>query len=78
MGQNNNNTNRCFISLPSVTYAMKAERLLSDRMIRAEAVRGDSRRSQGCGFGLRLDCRDADAAVRILRNAGISAHVKEI
>jgi len=76
MGQNNI-SGRCVIALQSVTYAMKSEKLLADRMIRSRVVRRDSKKSQGCGFGIELDCRDADAALRILRNAGITAHLKE-
>ena len=58
----------------SVTYAMKARKVLAARMIFAEVVRADRKgelNGSGCGYGISVDERDENAAYTILQNAGL-------
>jgi len=62
---------KCIIPLGSVTYAMKAQRLLNAHAIFAEVTRADSHNTNGCGYGVSVNCREIDAAVSILKRSGI-------
>lgn len=64
-------SDKCTIPLGSVTYAMKAKRLLNSRAVFAEVIRADSRGTGGCGYGVAVNCRELDSAVSIIKNAGI-------
>jgi len=62
---------KCIIPLGSVTYAMKAQRLLNARSVFAEVTRADSHNTNGCGYGVSVNCREMDAAVNIIKKSGI-------
>ena len=57
----------CIISLPTETYAISAQRLLSDKGIAARVVRTDpSATKKGCSVGVETDCRYTSKARSIL------------
>lgn len=65
------NLNGTIIRLTSVTYAMRAQRLLEQRGIRAyvkKLPRGLS--AHGCGYGVSV-VGDVDEAARLIAQAGI-------
>lgn len=64
--------NRCIISLPSETYAMSSQRLLSSNGIDSRIVKTDpSASKKGCSIGIELDCRYIVKAKGILINNSI-------
>ena len=66
------NAKSCIIALSSVTYAMKAERLLSDAGIAASIIKLEAGQTRsGCAYGISLSCGHASAAVQHLSKHGI-------
>lgn len=64
--------NGCIISLPSETYAMSAQRLLTDNGIASRVVKTDpSATKKGCTVGVEVDCRMIARAKGILINHSI-------
>ncbi|MBQ3183280.1 MAG: DUF3343 domain-containing protein [Clostridia bacterium] len=64
--------NGCIISLPSETYAMSAQRLLSANGIVSRVVKTDpSITKKGCSIGIETDCRQTAKAKGILLNHSI-------
>lgn len=62
-----NSNNRCIISLPSETYAMSAQKLLSVNGISARVVKTDpSASKKGCTVGIEVDCRHKVRAKGVL------------
>ena len=62
----------CLITLRSLTYAMKAQKLLKERGIDAASVKLDGEYSRkGCGYGVRFDIRLRRQAEQIMRENGI-------
>ena len=60
------------IVLSSVTYAIKAQTLLSgDGIHSALTKQSDIKSISGCGYGLKLKSGDAAEAKRIISDAGI-------
>ncbi|MBQ4562436.1 MAG: DUF3343 domain-containing protein [Clostridia bacterium] len=67
-----NSNNRCIISLPSATYAMSAQKLLSAKGIASRVVKTDpSATKKGCSNGIEVDCRLSVRAKGILTNNSI-------
>lgn len=63
--------NRFVIRLTSVTYAIRAQKLLEQRGIRAHVRKLQKSMSiHGCGYGLEIRA-NPDTAVQILQAAGI-------
>ncbi len=61
----------CILVLSSVTYAMKAERLLALAGIYSSPVKtGEIAKVRGCGYGLLIK-GDCDAAKAILEKNGV-------
>ena len=58
--------------LTSVTYAMKARDLLSEKNIPSVLTRESAiKRIRSCGYGVRVAARDAEQAEVILKDGGI-------
>ena len=65
--------NKTTITVGSVTYAIKARKLLQRMRIHSKLVKTDaSKSSGGCIYGIELKTEDFYNAVMGLRNAGIS------
>ena len=64
------------ILVGSVSYAMKAKRLLSRNGIRVNIVK-DSENKAGCSYGLSFDERDRFRIAAILAEAGIRIRERE-
>lgn len=61
-----------FITVRSVTYGQRAERVLQKNNIRCTLQRTPKwMEEQGCGYCLRLRSEDIAAAVRILRASSV-------
>ena len=61
------------ITVGSVTYAIKARRLLMRMNIKSKLVKLDTKKSKnGCTHGLEFSTEDFYAAVMGLKNAGIN------
>ncbi len=56
--------------MTSITYAMKAKRLLNDKGIYCEIVRTPKNLGTGCGYSLSVN-KDPKEIVRILEQNGI-------
>ena len=57
-----------YITFRSVTFAQQGEGLLQKKGIRCTLLRTPKwMEQQGCGYSLRLRCRDVTAAVELLR-----------
>ncbi len=67
-------TEKCRLSVGSVTYAEKAKRALASAAVYSEMIKldGDSR-GKGCVYGLEVSCSQLENARSILRSAGIKA-----
>lgn len=63
---------KAFIRLSSVTYAIRAQKLLEQRGIRA-TIKKITRSLQisGCGYGLEINAGDLEAAANLIASAGI-------
>ena len=62
----------CIVSMRTMTQALRAQRVLSERGIRSEIVSLDATLTKnGCAYGLQLMCRDVRAVERILKESGI-------
>ena len=64
---------KCIITFRSVTPAQRAEGVLRRAGVECSVQRTPKwMEEKGCGYSLRLDCRDIMTAALILREAGIS------
>ena len=64
---------KCMITFRSVTPAQRAEELLHRAGVTCTLQRTAKwMEEKGCGYSLRMDCRDLMAASMLLRQAGIS------
>lgn len=62
----------CIIALSSVTYAIKAQKLLSQSSIRSRVIKLDSKLTKrGCAYGIETDCRTIDEAVNLISSYGL-------
>ncbi len=67
------NDTYCTAALASLTYAMKAQRVLSSAGLNSDIVKLDSSKTKhGCGYGVRFFCDSTDAVKRALRSGGIT------
>ena len=61
-----------YIQVGSITYAMKANKLLYKNGIKNTVIRNtDFRKSLGCGYSIELKENNLQKAIQILRNNGI-------
>ena len=65
------------ILIGSISYAIKAKRLLAREGISANVVK-ETDRTEGCSYGLSFPDRDAYRASAILSQAGIGIKTREI
>ncbi len=62
----------CTAAMTSLTYAMKAQRVLSAAGLNSDIVKLDSSRTRrGCAYGLQFDCDQNDRVRRALRDGGV-------
>ena len=62
----------CTAALASLTYAIKAQKILYENGISSKVVRLDaSKERRGCGFGVEFSCDDSHLVKRILRGARV-------
>ena len=68
--------NTIIITVSSVTYAIKAKRLLERERIKATLIKSSSSKSnEGCTYGVKIDSNYLYDAVAILKNKGIQYSV---
>ena len=61
-----------YITFRSVTYAQRAEKLISAAEIRCSLQRTPRwMEAQGCGYALRIWAREPDSAVQLLRKHNV-------
>ena len=63
------------LAVESVTYAMKAKKLLRQAGIRSKLIKPNNAES-GCGYAVEIDRSDFLAAVAVLRKNLISYNVR--
>lgn len=64
----------CTASMSSETYALKAQRALSEASIPSRVVRLDGAKSrQGCAYGIEFSCGQLNNVKKILQGARIRA-----
>ena len=66
-------TNKCKLSVGSVTIAEKAMRTLASAAIYSEIIKIDGSTGRGCVYGIEFGCSSADEVKLLLRRAGIKA-----
>ena len=65
----------CVAGIGSVTYAMKAQEILSASGIQAEVIRlRPEQTKRGCAYGISLGCGEFRRALSLLRGAGVQAN----
>lgn len=63
----------CFAELGSLTYAMKAQRILGNAAIPSSVIKADvSSRNRGCTYGIRFSCQQKNNVRTVLEAARIS------
>ena len=63
---------KIYINMPSITFAMKSEKLLGRNNIYGLVVKTPSKFSGcGCGYSLIIDLKDLDSAKQILQKYNI-------
>ncbi|MCC8136064.1 MAG: DUF3343 domain-containing protein [Ruminococcus sp.] len=60
----------CYAAMPSYTYAMKAQRMLSSKGISSEVKRSEKASGAGCGYSLYIK-EKCGGAVEILKKNSI-------
>lgn len=67
-------TDKCTVSIGSITYAAKGQRALANASIRAEIVKVERGRSgSGCIYGLEFACSQLKNVRTVLDIAGIKS-----
>lgn len=62
----------CFASLKSMTYAIKAKKLLSQNYINSEIIKLDpAMTKKGCSYGVEFDCVNLYLAEKLLKESNI-------
>jgi len=62
----------CIAAIQSMTYAVKAQKVLGFRRIESEVVKLDpSITERGCAWGIQFDCSMVDEVKRVLNNKGV-------
>ncbi len=66
-------TERKIIAVSSVTYAMKGSELLAKNKIKRRITKlKPDKTKRGCTYGISVDLKDVEDAVRILRLGGVN------
>ncbi len=66
------------LTVGSVTYAIKAKRLLSREGISAKLIKSNAENTaEGCAYGIKFPTKDFYGAVSVLRSAGIYYQIYE-
>lgn len=66
-------TNYCTAALASLTYAMKAQSVLSAAGLYTDIVKLDPARSKrGCAYGVQFECDSSDKVRQALKSSGVS------
>lgn len=62
----------CIAAIESMTYAVKAQKVLNSRNIGAEIVKLDpTLTKRGCAWGIQIDCMRVDEVRRVLDSRNI-------
>ena len=62
----------CIITLRSETYSQRAGKLLRENGIQSSVVRlGGEYSANGCGHGVKFDCKSKAQVVRLMKENGI-------
>ena len=69
--------NKTTITLSSVTYAIKMQKLLNREGIKSELVKVSDEKNKGCTHGIKIDQNNLFSAVNLLRQRGIEYGVME-
>lgn len=65
-------TDKCTVSIGSITYASKAQKALSNASIHSEIVKTErSGLGNGCVYGLEFSCSQLNNIRTVLEHAGI-------
>lgn len=65
--------NRCTAAMPSLTYCMKAQRILALNSVQSTIVKLDSSITRkGCAYGIEFFCEYKKTVRSVLARAGIS------
>ena len=59
------------VSIGSITYAMKAKKLLASNLINARVVKSGGGDGRSCIYGLMISPRDKGAVISLLESEGI-------
>ena len=57
----------CIATMKSMTYAIKAQKALSNYYINSEIVKLDAKSSKGCSYGIKFDCINLYSAENALK-----------
>ncbi len=64
---------KCTITLNSLTYSIKAQRILQENYIHTDVVKLDSKNSRrGCAYGIEINCNEEENIRNILSKSRIS------
>jgi hypothetical protein len=66
-------TDKCTVSIGSITYASKAQKALSSASIFSEIVKTERSGLSGCIYGLEFSCSQLNNVRTVLEHAGIRA-----
>ena len=69
--------NNTIITFSSITYALKARKLLLRADIRSKLVKTESKSSEGCTHGLEISEHQLYGAAAVLRDNGIGYEIKQ-
>ena len=59
--------NKCIITLPSMTFAQKAKKVLSNNEIAVTVIKlSPEQAEKGCGWGIESSCQNVEEITRIL------------
>ena len=59
--------NKCMITLPSMTFAQKAKKVLINNQIAVTVIKlSPEQAEKGCGWGIECPCQKAEEITRIL------------
>ena len=61
----------CIATMKSMTYAIKAQKALSNYYINSEIVKFDTKSTKGCSYGIKFDCINLYSAENALKNNSI-------
>ena len=67
---------RILLTVESITYAMKARKLLNSQGISATVIKNDGAKNEGCRYGVEISSGEMMEAAKIMRENGIKYTVK--